>query len=142
MASARLRSRRKRNRLTAWLNENGGPPVWLIGVPVPAAVDVAESEMQVREFEGEERAEAQRLIDLQLQDINVDIRRAELELAMAEERRVQASLALEECRVKAPKDGTILRILLGPDNLAGQPPAMCGSPVLRAIRDQFVMGVA
>src|ERR1039457_4831478 len=38
IAAARLRSRRKRKRLTAWLREKGGPPVWLIGEPVPTAV--------------------------------------------------------------------------------------------------------
>jgi multidrug resistance efflux pump len=84
-----------------------------------AEVDVTAGEMQVRELEELERAETERLAELQAQDVAADIRRAEYELVVAEARREQARLALEECRVKAPRSGTILRILVGPGDVLG-----------------------
>jgi multidrug resistance efflux pump len=64
-------------------------------------------------------------------------------VAIAEARRDQARLALEECRLKAPRSGTILRILVSPgDVLAGDrgQPAMLfaadGPQVIRATVEQ------
>ena len=101
------------------------------------------SEEKIRELEALERAEAQRLAELEAQDVEVEIRRAEYELKAAEARREQARLALEECRVRAPRPGTVLRILVGPgDVLGGQPgqPAVLfaadGPQVIRATVEQ------
>ena len=77
------------------------------------------------------------------EDVEVEVRRAEYELKAAEARRDQARLALEECRLKAPRPGTVLRILVGPgDVLGGQPgqPAVLfaadGPQVIRATVEQ------
>jgi HlyD family secretion protein len=101
------------------------------------------SEEKIREMEALERAEAERLAELEAQDVEVEVRRAEYELKAAEARREQARLALEECRVRAPRPGTVLRILVGPgDVLGGQPgqPAVLfaadGPRVIRATVEQ------
>ena len=77
------------------------------------------NEEKIRELEALERAEAERLAELEAQDVEVEIRRAEYELKAAEARREQARLALEECRLKAPRPGTVLRILVGPGDVLG-----------------------
>jgi multidrug resistance efflux pump len=84
-----------------------------------AAADVSASEIQVHELEELERLEDQRLSELHAQDSQADVRRAEFELVIAEARRDQARLALDECRVKAPRPGTILRILVSPGDVLG-----------------------
>ncbi len=108
-----------------------------------AAVDVSASEMQVRELEELERVETQRLAELQAEDAEGDARRAECTVAMAEARRDQARLALDECCLKAPRPGTILRILVGPGDVLGgdrgQPAVLFaadGPQVIRATVEQ------
>jgi HlyD family secretion protein len=110
---------------------------------VIAAMEVATSELQVRELEALERVEAQRLAELRAQDVEADIQRAEKELAVAEARRDQARLALEECRLKAPRPGTILRLLVSPGEVLGGPQsqpsvlfAADGPQVIRATVEQ------
>jgi multidrug resistance efflux pump len=105
------------------------------------------SEEKIREAEAMERAEAQRLAELEAQDIAVDVRRAEAELKAAGARREQARRALEECRLRAPRAGTVLRILIGPgDVVGGQPgqPAVLfaadGPQVIRATVEQEFAG--
>lgn len=82
---------------------------------------------KVHEVEAMERAEAKRLAELEAQDPAATIDRANLELKAAEARRDQARLALDECRIKAPRAGTVLRILVGPGDIAGNPP---GQPAI------------
>ena len=98
-------------------------------------------------MEALERAEALRLAELEAQDLEAEVRRAEYELKAAEARREQARLALEEYRLKAPWPGTVLRILVGPgDVLGGQPgqPALLfaadGPQVIRATVEQEFAG--
>lgn len=84
--------------------------------------EVAAAEEQVKEVEALERAAVQKLAELEVVDPAVDLRRAEAELAAAEARLGQARQALEECELKAPADGTVLRILVAPgDVLSGGP---------------------
>jgi multidrug resistance efflux pump len=78
------------------------------------AVELATSELQVRELEALERADAQRLAEVKSHDVDVEIRRAEYECTVAEARRDQARIALDECSLKAPRAGTVLRIFVGP----------------------------
>ena len=87
--------------------------------------------------------ETERLAELQAEDAEGDARRAECTLAMAEARRDQARLALDECCVKAPRPGTILRILVGPGDVLGadrSQPALLfaadGPQVIRATVEQ------
>jgi len=95
--------------------------------PVIHAADVAASEVHVRELEALQRSETQRLAELKARDVDAEIRRAEYDLAVAEARQEQARLALEECAVKAPRPGTVLRILVGPGDVLG---AERGQPAL------------
>jgi multidrug resistance efflux pump len=108
-----------------------------------AAADVTASEMQVRELEELERLETQRLDEIKGHDPAAEVRRGELELALADARRDQARLALDEYRLKAPRAGTVLRILVGPgDVLAadrGQPAVLFaadGPQIIRATVEQ------
>jgi HlyD family secretion protein len=109
--------------------------------------DRSVSEERIREMEALERAEAQRLAELAAQDVQVEIDRAESELRAAEARRDQAQLALQECRLKAPRAGTVLRILVGPGDVLGDRPgqpavlfAADGPQVIRAAVEQEFAG--
>jgi multidrug resistance efflux pump len=108
-----------------------------------AAADVSASQMQVRELEELDRLESERLAELQSQDAGADSRRAEYEVTIAEARRDQAKLALDECHLKAPRPGTILRILVSPGDVLGgdrgQPAVLFaadGPQVVRATVEQ------
>src|SRR5262245_37639013 len=109
--------------------------------------DVAAAENQVKELEAAERAEAAKLAELKMTDPEVDVRRAKLEVAAEQNRLDQARHALDECALKAPQDGTVLRVQVGPgDVLTGQPrqPAVLFAPrgprLVRAEVDQEFAG--
>jgi multidrug resistance efflux pump len=109
--------------------------------------EVAISEDHVRELEAMLNAEEKRLDDLKQQDITDDIRRAEKEVEAMKARRDQARFALEECELKAPRRGTILRLLVGPGDVlsagAKQPAvqfAVQGAQVVRADVEQDFVG--
>jgi multidrug resistance efflux pump len=99
---------------------------------------------KIRELEAMERAELLRQAELETQDADAETRRAEAELKAAEARREQARLALQECRLRAPRPGIVLRILVGPgDVLASQPGvlfAAAGPQVIRATVEQEFSG--
>jgi multidrug resistance efflux pump len=110
---------------------------------VIAAGELSASEEKVRELEALERIEEQRLADLNGQDVAFDLRRAELELTAAEARRDQARRGWEECRLRAPGPGTVLRILASPGDVIGVQPgqpatlfAADGPQVIRATVEQ------
>jgi HlyD family secretion protein len=104
----------------------------------------------VRELEALLRSEEKRLEDLQRQDIDDDIRRAEKEVEVMKARRDQAQYALDECVLKAPQRGTILRLLVGPGDVLGnqtkQPAvqfAVEGPQIVRAdVEQEFIGRVA
>ncbi|SIO27556.1 Biotin-lipoyl like [Singulisphaera sp. GP187] len=96
-------------------------------IPVIHAIDVAASEVHIRELEALARSETLRLAELKARDVDAEIRHAEYDLAVAEARHEQARLALEECSVRASQPGTVLRILVGPGDVLG---AERGQPAL------------
>lgn len=105
------------------------------------------SQEKIREVEAMERAEARRLDELAAQDAQGEIDRAQLELKAAEARMEQAKSALEECRLRAPRAGTVLRILVGPGDVLGNQPgqpavlfAADGTQVIRATVEQEFAG--
>lgn len=112
--------------------------------------DVAISEDHVRELEAMLRGEEKRLDDLKRQDIADDVRRAEKEAAMMKARYDQARFALDDCVLKAPRRGTVLRLLVGPGDVvssASKQPAVQfaaeGPQVVRAdVEQEFVGRVA
>jgi HlyD family secretion protein len=100
-------------------------------------------EEKIRELEALKRAEIERLAELEAQDVNAEIDRAEYEIQAAEARRDQARLAVEDCRIKAPRPGTVLRILVGPGDVLGSHPgqtavlfAADGPQIIRATVEQ------
>jgi multidrug resistance efflux pump len=86
-----------------------------------AASELAASRDRVRELEALVRVEKQRLADLKEEDPNEDVRRARKEVEIMSVRLEQARLGVQECKLRAPGRGAVLRLLSGPgDVLSGQ----------------------
>jgi multidrug resistance efflux pump len=111
--------------------------------------ELAVARDQVKETAALLWAEREKLKELQLHDPALDVRRAEAEAAVVRARLVQAREALEQCAVKAPAAGTVLRILVNPGEMLGvaaRGPAVqfCpgGPRLIRAEVDQEFAGCA
>jgi multidrug resistance efflux pump len=65
------------------------------------------------------RAEEQKFLELKLNDPRQDIRRAEADVTAKQARLDQARLGLEECDLKAPVDGTVLRLFVSAGDVFG-----------------------
>lgn len=112
--------------------------------------DIAVSEQQVRELDALKRVEEQRLADLRKQDPLDEARRAEKQVAVMKAKLHQAQLALGDCALKAPRAGTVLRILVGPGDVFGPQSkqaavlfAAAGPQVVRAeVEQEFIGRVA
>jgi multidrug resistance efflux pump len=76
--------------------------------------DVTAAQDQVNELQAAARAEAAKLHELELHDPAVDVRRAELHVTAMQTKLDQAQHALDECTLKAPQSGSVLRILVSP----------------------------
>jgi multidrug resistance efflux pump len=91
---------------------------------------------QVDEAKAVQRGEEKKLAELRLNnpppgEKPVGLRRAEANVAAKKARLAQAELSLSECQLRAPMDGTILRVLVNKgDILSAQPkqPAMLLAP--------------
>jgi HlyD family secretion protein len=83
--------------------------------------ELAAAEDLVRELESLERAEREKLRELRLLDPEPGVRRAEAELTAARARLGQAERAVDECQVKAPRAGKVLRLQATVGDLAGGP---------------------
>ncbi len=119
----------------------------LVKVNQTSAHEAGAAEKQVRELEAAERAEAAKLSELRSHDPAAEVRRAELEVAAAQNRLGQARQALEEYVVRAPEAGAVLRIQVGPGDVlpaAAKQPALLFAPdgprVVRAEVDQEFAG--
>jgi multidrug resistance efflux pump len=84
--------------------------------------DVAIAQEQVQELEVAARVEREKLAELGLHDPAQEVRRAEVEVDTFQVRLEQARHALDECVVKAPQAGAVLRILVGPGDVLSSPP--------------------
>ncbi len=112
--------------------------------------EVAAAEDQVKELAAVEKAELGKLAELQLNKPELDIREAKDQVAMLEARWNRAQQALEECNLRAPVGGTVLRLLVGRGEvLSGQAkqPAVLFCPegprIIRAeVEQEFVSRVA
>lgn len=119
------------------------------------AGELKEKEVQAAEALADEakagiRAEEKKLEELRLNNPGpggqfIDVRRAEADAAAKKARLDQALLSLTECELKAPMDGTVLRVLANKgDLLAAQPrqPAVLLAPaedlIIRAEVEQEV----
>jgi multidrug resistance efflux pump len=91
---------------------------------------------QVNEAKAVERGEEKKLAELRLNNPPAgqkftELRRAEANVAAKKARLAQAELSLTECQLRAPMDGTILRVLVNKgDILSAQPkqPALLLAP--------------
>jgi multidrug resistance efflux pump len=111
------------------------------------ANDLAVTEDHVHELEAMLRGEEKRLDELKDQDPTDEVRRAEKEVVAMRARRDQAQIGLDDCVLKAPRKGTVLRLLTGPgDVLSGQTKqpavqfAIEGQQVVRADVEQEFIG--
>jgi multidrug resistance efflux pump len=77
---------------------------------------------KVKELEAAETAESEKLRELKLIDPTLQIERAEADVRAKRARLEEAQYAVEECSVKAPVEGKVLRLLIGVgDVLSTQP---------------------
>jgi HlyD family secretion protein len=104
--------------------------------------EVAEAQIKIYELEALWRAEMEQLNDLEHQDPSAKILRAKAELAAAEARLDQARQTLDDCTLRAPDLGVVLRVLVSPGDLVhnGQQSAIEFCPdlprIIRAEVDQ------
>ncbi|HEV3118266.1 MAG TPA: hypothetical protein VGY58_14545 [Gemmataceae bacterium] len=114
-----------------------------------AAEELAAAQNEVKQLEAGEQAERARLAEVQLNDPALDVQQAELDVKLAGVRLDEALHALDECSLKAPQAGTVLRILAGPGDILPKQPnqpavlfALHGPRLVRAEVDQeFAPGV-
>lgn len=105
---------------------------------------------KVKELEAAQEAEKQKLQELELADPASQVERAEADVRAKQAHLEEAQYALEECSVKAPADGKVLRLLVGVgDVLSTQPrqPAVqfcpAGPRIVRAeVEQEFANRVA
>jgi multidrug resistance efflux pump len=83
--------------------------------------DVRAAESQVKELEALARSAREKLAELKLADPELPVREAKAELTAAEARLRQAEYAVEQCLLRAPGAGTVLRVHTGPGELVGGP---------------------
>ncbi len=83
--------------------------------------DVTSAAHLVKEAESLEKVEEGKLAELRLVDPELEVRNARTQVAVMESRLQQARDAVEECKLKAPQSGTVLRVLAGPGDLVGGP---------------------
>jgi multidrug resistance efflux pump len=112
--------------------------------------EVSAAREQCAELEAAARGEADRLAELRLNEPAQDIRRAEADVAAKEARLDLARLALDECQLRSPADGKVLRLQVSPGDVLGPSPTrpivlFCprGPRIVRAeIPQEFAAGVA
>jgi multidrug resistance efflux pump len=73
-------------------------------------------------LEAAEQAERHKLRELQAVNPEAAVERAEAEVAACQARLGQARWAVEQCTIRAPADGVVLRILVSPGDLLGATP--------------------
>lgn len=112
--------------------------------------EIEASRAQTEELKAVLRAEEKKLEELRLNDPKLDVIRAEADVQAKEAQWNLAKLAVDECDLKAPGDGIILRVLVSQGEvLGGQPkqPAILFCPegprIIRAeVEQEFVRRVA
>lgn len=116
VASAKLKRTSADNELTSKL------------ASAKAGIDVNKNlidsmRQKVQEFEEFTKVEEARLAEAELVDPAIEMRRADADVAAKKSRLDQAQWALDQCKVVAPADGTVLRVLVNPGELLGANPS-------------------
>ena len=114
----------------------------------PTEVDAAES--LVHELEAQYQVETGKLRELELIDPDAGVRQAQAEVDAKEAQLNEARTAAEEYVLKAPADGTVLRVMVGRGDIVGaqaKQPAVIfcpgGQRVVRAeVEQEFARGLA
>jgi multidrug resistance efflux pump len=114
----------------------------------PTEVDAAES--LVHELEALYQVETGKLRELELIDPDAGVRQAQADVDAKEAQLNEARTAAEEYTLKAPADGTVLRVLVGRGDVVGTPakqPAVifcaAGRRIVRAeVEQEFARGLA
>jgi multidrug resistance efflux pump len=112
--------------------------------------EVAAAKEQCAELTAAVRGEEAKLTELRLNDPALHRRRAEADVAAKQARLDQALLGLDECQLKAPVDGHVLRLLASVGEVLGPPPTrpavlFCpkGPRIVRAeVQQEFAGGMA
>ena len=86
----------------------------------PAEADVAET--LLHELEALCQVETGKLSELELNDPDAGFRQAQAEVDAKEAQLNEARTAVEEYALKAPADGAVLRVLVGPGDVVGAQP--------------------
>src|SRR5207253_11339281 len=76
----------------------------------------------VKELEARESVERGKLRELELHDPVIGIKRAQADVDAKQARLEQALRGEQECLLKAPADGTVLRVLVSPGEVLGANP--------------------
>jgi len=90
--------------------------------------DVAET--LLHESEALCQVETGKLNELELNDPEAGVRQAQAEVDAKEAQLNEARTVVEEYALKAPADGTVLRVLVGPGDVAGSQPKQPVVPLL------------
>jgi multidrug resistance efflux pump len=83
--------------------------------------EVRAAESQVREQESQVRVARERLVELEQSDPALPVREARADVTAAEARARAADYAVEQCEVKAPSAGTVLRVQTSAGEVVGGP---------------------
>lgn len=96
-----------------------------------AGIEVQAEEEQVKQLQALAEVEAETLADLELQDPQWEVRRADTEVALAQAKLRQAEHVVKECTLRAPQAGRVLRIMATPGEMASpqsRQPALLFAP--------------
>ena len=102
--------------------------------------EIAAAEEQCAELGAAVRGEEAKLQELRLNDPVLDSRSAQADVAAKQARLEQALLSLDECQLKAPVDGKVLRLLISRGDLLGPRPSRRGRPLSFARRHRASSG--
>jgi multidrug resistance efflux pump len=117
---------------------------------VLGATDVAAAESLVNELEAQHKVETGKLQEMELIDPVAGVRQAQAEVDAKQAQLSEARAAADEYVLKAPADGTVLRVLVGRGDVVGAPgkqPAVIfcsgGQRIVRAeVEQEFARGLA
>ncbi len=77
---------------------------------------------KVQEIEELVKVEKSKLEEIKLIDPTIEMSRADIDVAVKKHRMAQAQWALDQCKLVAPADGTVLRIHVNPGEILGPTP--------------------
>jgi multidrug resistance efflux pump len=89
---------------------------------VANSAEVEGAEALVEEVRALKRVEEGKLRELELNDPSAGVKKAEANVKARRAQLEQARRGLEECALKAPADGTVLRVLVSPGDVLGSQP--------------------